>query len=182
MLGRLFLLFTLVPLAELYLLITIGNVMGLVPTIALVAATGFAGAWLAKREGRKALANYQESLAKGQLPEDGIVSGLLLLAGGVMLITPGVLTDVFGLAMMVPPIRRATAELVKKRAQKRIESGDIKVMSLGGGGVGMNMGGFGPGFGAGRGPGGHGDIVDTEIVEGEVVEPEVVGLSDLRRR
>lgn len=135
MLGRLFLLFTLVPLAEIYLLITLGGLMGPGPTIALVAVTGMVGAWLARREGRKAIASYQESMAKGKLPEDGIVSGLLILAGGVMLITPGVLTDAFGLAMMIPPVRRATAKLVKARMQKRltqgVERGTVHVIGFG---------------------------------------------------
>jgi len=170
-----------VPLAELYLLVTLGGLMGVWPTIALVAVTGLAGAWLARREGRKALANYQESLSKGEMPEDGIVSGLLLLAGGVMLITPGVMTDVFGIAMMVPPVRRKTAELVKRRLQKRIESGEVQMFQLGG------SVSFGGGFGPGS-PGGRGDVVDTEIVEvddadadAEVVETDAIERSGRRR-
>lgn len=160
MLGRLFLLFTLVPLAELYLLVTLGGLMGVGPTIALVAVTGMLGAALARREGRKALASYQEAMAKGQLPEEGIVSGLLILAGGVMLITPGVLTDIFGLSMMIPPVRRAAARLVKRRLQKRIASGDVQLhIASGGFGVGgFGSGGFGPGAGAGP-------IVDAELVD-----------------
>lgn len=155
-LGRLFLLFTLVPLLELYLLVTLGGIMGVGPTIALVAVTGFAGAALARREGRKALASYQEALAKGQLPEDGIVSGLLILAGGVMLITPGVMTDAFGLAMMIPPLRRGVAKLVKRRLQARIASGDVQVMHIGASGVGFDVGGRGRAEGA---------VVDVEVVD-----------------
>lgn len=168
MLGRLFLLFTLVPLVELYLLVTIGGWMGVGPTIALVALTGLVGAALARREGRKALSSYQESLAKGKLPEEGIVSGLLILAGGVMLITPGVLTDVFGLAMMVPPIRRATAKLVKKRTQARIESGDIRVMQLGQ----LEMSGFAAPSRRGHGPGAEAGVVDTEVIDAEIVRED----------
>jgi len=159
-LGRLFLLFTLVPLAEIYLLVQLGGLMGVWPTIGLVAVTGFLGAALARREGRRALASYQEAMAKGQLPEEGIVSGLLILAGGVMLITPGVLTDVFGLAMMVPPVRRAMAKLVKARLQKRISAGQIQVMHIGAGG----FGGFaGSGFGGAEPP--EGVVVDAEVVD-----------------
>ncbi len=172
MLGRLFLLFTLVPLAEIYLLVQLGGLMGVWPTIALVAVTGFVGAALARREGRRALASYQESLAKGQLPEEGIVSGLLILAGGVMLITPGVLTDVFGLAMMVPPIRRGAAKLVKARLQKRISAGQIQVMHIGSGGFGV------PGFDAGaERP--EGVVVDAEVVE---THAQNDGLNALRKR
>lgn len=156
MLGRLFLLFTLVPLVEIYLLVQLGGLLGAWPTIALVAITGLLGAALARREGRRALASYQEALAKGKLPEEGIVSGLLILVGGVMLITPGVLTDVVGLALMVPPVRRAVAKQVKARVQKRIDTGSIQVMHIGAGGFGFS------GFDAGQ-P--DGEVIDAEVVE-----------------
>jgi UPF0716 protein FxsA len=161
-LGRLFLLFTLVPLVELYLLISIGGSVGVAPTIALIALTGILGAWLAKREGRKTLASYQEAMTQGRLPEDGIVSGLLILVGGVLLIAPGVLTDVVGLALMIPPIRRGVAKLITRRVEARIRSGELQVMHIGSGP------GFGPGFGAPidgheRAP----NVVDVEVVDVE---------------
>jgi UPF0716 protein FxsA len=165
-LGRLFLLFTLVPLVELYLLITIGSSVGVAPTIAMIALTGILGAWLAKREGRKTLASYQQAVTQGKLPEDGIVSGLLVLVGGVLLIAPGVLTDVVGLALMIPPFRRAVAKLITRRVEARIRSGELQVMHIGSGP------GFGPGFGPefraptdgnGRAPG----VVDVEVIDVE---------------
>jgi UPF0716 protein FxsA len=158
-LGRLFLLFTLVPLVELYLLIAIGGSVGVAPTIALIATTGILGAWLAKREGRKALASYQEALTQGRLPEDGIVSGLLILVGGVLLIAPGVLTDVVGLSLMIPPIRRGVAKLVTRRVEARIQSGQIGVMHIGPG--------FGPGFGVNASEGSERTrgVVDVEVVD-----------------
>ena len=158
MLGRLFLLFTLVPLAEIYLLMQLGGLMGVWPTIALVALTGLVGAALARREGRRALASYQAALAKGQLPEEGIVSGLLILVGGVMLITPGVLTDITGLALMIPPVRRGVAKLVKSRLQQRISAGDIQVMHIGAGGFGV------PGFDSRAEPP-EGSVIDAEVVD-----------------
>jgi UPF0716 protein FxsA len=159
-LGRLFLLFTLVPLVELYLLVSIGGWMGVAPTIALVAVTGILGAWLAKREGRKALASYREALTQGRMPEDGIVSGLLILVGGVLLIAPGVLTDLTGLALMIPPIRRGVAKLVTQRVQARLQSGELQVMHIGSG--------FGSGFGAplDERPSAPG-VVDVEVVESD---------------
>jgi UPF0716 protein FxsA len=155
-------LFTLVPLVELYLLITIGGSVGVAPTIAMIALTGILGAWLAKREGRKTLASYQQAVTQGKLPEDGIVSGLLVLVGGVLLIAPGVLTDVVGLALMIPPFRRAVAKLITRRVEARIRSGELQVMHIGSGP------GFGPGFGAptegnGRAPG----VVDVEVIDVE---------------
>lgn len=167
MLGRLFLLFTLVPLIELYLLIAIGGQVGVLPTIGMIAVTGMLGAYLAKREGRRALASYRESLAKGRLPEDGIVSGLLILVGGVLLIAPGVLTDLVGLALMIPPIRRGVAKLIVARAEKRIASGELHVMHLGPGAAqfgGVPFGGQGPGVEPrSRAPG----VVDVEVVDGD---------------
>ena len=109
MLGRQFLLFTLVPLVELWLLVQIGEVVGLPATLAAVVMTGALGASLAKREGLRTLHAWQESLARGQLPEEGLASGLLILVGGIFLVTPGVLTDVIGLSMLLPPLRRAAA-------------------------------------------------------------------------
>jgi UPF0716 protein FxsA len=157
-LGRLFLLFTLVPLAEIYLLVQLGALMGVWPTIALVCVTGFLGAALARREGRRALARYQEALAKAQLPEEGIVSGLLILVGGVLLIAPGVLTDLTGLALMIPPVRRGVAKRINARLQKRIGDGSIQVMHIGSGGFDLS------GFGSASG-GQDGVIVDAEVVE-----------------
>jgi UPF0716 protein FxsA len=155
-LGRLFLLFTLVPLVEIYLLVQLGALMGVWPTIALVCVTGFLGASLARREGRRALARYQETLAKGQLPEEGIVSGLLILVGGVLLIAPGVLTDLTGLMLMIPPVRRAVAKRINARLQQRINAGSIQVMHIGPGGFG---------FGVEGSAGERGEVVDVEVVD-----------------
>jgi UPF0716 protein FxsA len=166
-LGRLLLLFTLVPLVELYLLIGLGGQIGLVPTLGMIAVTGLLGAWLAKREGRKALASYRDALEKGRLPEDGIVSGLLILVGGVLLIAPGVLTDVVGLLLMIPPIRRGVAKLITARAAARIASGDVQVIHLEpesmrfGPGLGGNLGNWGGNLSGNLGSG----VVDVEVVD-----------------
>lgn len=162
MLGRLLLLLIALPIVEIYLLVQLGGLMGVWPTIALVCATGFLGASLARREGRRALARYQEAIAKGQLPEEGIVSGLLILLGGVLLMIPGALTDVAGAALLIPPVRRAVAQRVKDRLQKRISDGSIQVMNIGAGGFGFS--GFEP-------PGGQsGAVIDAEVIDVEVGE------------
>jgi UPF0716 protein FxsA len=171
-LGRLFLLFTLVPLAELYLLVTIGGLVGLAPTIALIVVTGMFGAWLAKREGRKALAGYQDAMTQGRPPEDGILSGLLILVGGVLLITPGILTDVAGFALMIPPIRHAIAKRVARRVERRINSGELSAMYLVTGPASSSVGSDavvgGAGFGMPGDVGGCGaSIVDVEVVDGD---------------
>jgi len=121
-LGRLFLLFTLVPVIELYLLISLGSVIGTLPTVGLVLATGFAGAWLARREGARVLREWQGAVNRGELPREGLTSSLLVLVGGVLLITPGVLTDVAGFLLLIPPTRRAIAAAITRRVQQSLDA------------------------------------------------------------
>ena len=121
MLGKLFLLFTLVPVVELYLLIQLGGVLGAGATVGIVLTTGLLGATLAKREGGRVFGEWQASLARGELPKEGLVSSLLVLVGGIFLITPGVLTDLFGIAMLIPPSRRFVAGVLQRYVEKRFE-------------------------------------------------------------
>ena len=127
--ARLFLLFTVVPVVELYLLIAIGRALGPGPTIALVLLTGALGAWFARLEGMRVLRRWQEALAQQQLPKDGVVDGLLIFVGGVLLITPGVLTDVVGLSMVFPVTRRPIGRLLRRWFQRQMESGHVRVVT-----------------------------------------------------
>lgn len=120
MLGRLFLLFTLVPAAELWLLISIGSVIGAPWTLALVLASGALGAWLAKREGLKVLRGWQGAVAHGEMPEEGVTASLLVLVGGVLLVTPGVLTDLVGLSLLIPATRQRVARWITGQLQHRL--------------------------------------------------------------
>jgi UPF0716 protein FxsA len=120
-LAKLAVLFTVVPLVELYLLMTLGGVLGPGPTIAIVAITGIAGASLARREGTRVWREWQKAVAQGQMPKEGLTSSLLVLIGGVLLVTPGVLTDVTGLALLIPPTRRAIAGWLRNYVQRRFE-------------------------------------------------------------
>jgi len=106
---RLFLLFTLVPVLELALLIEIGTLIGPLWTIAIVVTTGFAGAWLARREGFAVLRQLQKELERGIPPGAKLVEGALVLAGALFLVTPGVITDLTGLLLILPPSRRFLA-------------------------------------------------------------------------
>lgn len=125
--GRLFLLFTVIPLVELYLLIAIGRVLGPVTTIALVLITGALGAWFARLEGARVIRRWQEALARQQLPKDGVIDGFLIFIGGVLLITPGVLTDVAGLSMVMPPTRRLIAGVVRRWFEHQVATGRVQV-------------------------------------------------------
>ena len=115
------LLFTVVPLVEVYLLVTIGGLLGPWPTVGLVLVTGAVGAFLARHEGSRVLREWREAVAQGELPEEGVVSSVLVLVGGVLLVTPGVITDVVGLSLLIPPSRRAIAKVVKRRLEARME-------------------------------------------------------------
>ena len=123
MLLRLFLLFTLVPLVELMLLIRIGGLIGLGPTLLLVVATGAVGAWLARQEGLRSWMAVQGELVAGRLPGEELVHGLLVLVAGIVLVTPGVLTDALGLALLVRPVRRALIGRIRDRFTKSLEAG-----------------------------------------------------------
>lgn len=118
--ARLFLLMTIVPVVELYLLIQIGNRVGPIPTVAMVVLTGMLGAALARREGLKVFQQWQQSLRMGVPPADGVVNGALVLLGGVLLVTPGVLTDILGLLLLIPASRRVFARWTRRAIDRRI--------------------------------------------------------------
>jgi UPF0716 protein FxsA len=121
MFFRLLLLFTIVPLVELYLLISIGGVIGVVPTIAIVIGTGVLGAWLARWQGLAVLRRIQDEMAAGRLPTDSLIDGLLVLVAAGMLLTPGLLTDAAGFLLLVPGsramVRRAVAAAMARKAR-----------------------------------------------------------------
>ena len=124
---RLFLLFTLVPLVELYALIRLGSLIGAGPTILLVLATGAAGAWLARREGFRSWKAVQSELGAGRLPAEELLHALVVVIAGVLLVTPGVFTDAFGLLMLIRPVRAAMIRKVRSRIGRSLESGGVHV-------------------------------------------------------
>jgi UPF0716 protein FxsA len=122
---RLFLLFTLVPLVELYALIRLGSLIGAGPTILLVLGTGAAGAWLARREGFRSWSAVQSELAAGRLPAKELLHALVIVIAGVLLVTPGVFTDAFGLLLLIRPVRAAMIRRARSRIERGIQSGDM---------------------------------------------------------
>lgn len=126
------------------------------PTIALVLLTGALGAWFARLEGARVIRRWQEAMARQQLPKDGVIDGFLIFIGGVMLITPGILTDIAGLSMVVPPTRRVIAGVVRRWFEQQIATGRVQV--------------YAPGYNGG--PERQQGVIE---VEGEVVDVEEVG-------
>ncbi len=111
----LFLLFTLVPAFETWLLIEVGSRLGAVQTTLTLVLAGLLGAWLGKRAGGTVLRELFEGLRRGEAPADKIVEGVLALVGGVLLVTPGYLSDAVGLMLLWQPTRRWLAPRVKAR-------------------------------------------------------------------
>ena len=125
MLGRLILLFTLVPLVELFLLIKIGTIIGALPTVLIVVGTGVLGAYLARQQGFMVWSRIQREMELGMFPAEDMLDGLLIFGAGVVLLTPGVITDVIGILILIPFTRFYIREWIKRRLQIMMDRGNI---------------------------------------------------------
>ncbi|UCD86449.1 MAG: FxsA family protein [Desulfobacterales bacterium] len=105
MLLKLFLAFTLIPVFEIYLLIKIGHYLGAFNTIVVVIVTGFLGAYLARLQGIKTMMRVRDSLNRGDLPAEDMLDALLIFMAGIVLLTPGFITDIVGIGILVPRTR-----------------------------------------------------------------------------
>ncbi len=126
MLLRLALLFILTPLVELAILVYLGTIIGALYTILMVVETGILGAFLARNQGLAALSRIRGSIERGIIPSDEIFDGALILVGGLLLLAPGVITDVIGFALLVPQIRRIIGRWLRSLIRRRIQRGEIR--------------------------------------------------------
>ncbi|MHC4267758.1 MAG: FxsA family protein [Planctomycetota bacterium] len=126
MLFRLILLFTVIPLIELYLLIQVGRYLGTLPTITIVLITGIIGGLLARSQGLSVQRKIRVDLQNGIIPTDSLFDGLFILIAGALLITPGMITDVFGFALMVPGFRSWFKRWLKGILKSKIKSGQFQ--------------------------------------------------------
>lgn len=117
---KLLLLFTVVPLVELLILVQLGELVGLLPTIALVIFTGALGAWLARMEGLRTLAAVQRDMSEGRMPTERLIDGLLILIAAAVLLTPGLLTDTCGFFLLIPAGRRLVRRKVAAAISRRV--------------------------------------------------------------
>ncbi len=101
----LFLLFLIVPIAEIYVLIEVGGIIGALPTVFLVVLTAVIGAALMRTQGLSTMAKVQGAVAQGELPAVALLEGALILVAGVLLLTPGFVTDTIGFLFLIPPLR-----------------------------------------------------------------------------
>ncbi len=159
MLGWIVLLFVVMPFVELYLLFVIGQNIGWWPTLVIVFGTGALGGVLARWQGASAWRDVVGALRAGRVPGVELAAGALFLVGAALLLTPGVVTDVFGFLMMVPVARRGLARFVIDRAKRSDR-------------VHVSVGGLGPFGRAGdRASGGH-DVETTGYAKEEGDELE----------
>ncbi|ATZ61175.2 MAG: membrane protein FxsA [Methanosarcinales archaeon Met12] len=127
MLPTLILIFILTPIIELFLLIELGKLIGTWNIIIIVVVTGVLGAMLAKSQGLSVLRDMQMDLMRGILPTDRLFDGALVLIGGVLLITPGVLTDLLGFALLIPLTRKWIKKILKGWLKRKIRYGEVQM-------------------------------------------------------
>ncbi|MEZ4374041.1 MAG: FxsA family protein [Polyangiaceae bacterium] len=159
-----------VPLVELFLLLQIDRVVGFWPTIGLTIVTGFLGGSLAKREGLKVWRSWRQAMSELRPPEQGVVDGVLVLLGGALLITPGVLTDMTGFFLLIPFTRRIIARRVRAAIDRRLEAGELRVVNFASGFDGADFDGYPQGSGVG--------VVETEGVGRDEQPEQLPGRAD----
>ena len=125
MFARLFVLFLIVPVIEIYLLIKVGSFIGAVPTVAALLLISLAGAWLVRHQGFHILARIQAELGQGRLPAAELLDGALVLVGGVLLLTPGFFTDFLALFFLIPASRAVIKQALGIWLQRKLSRGQF---------------------------------------------------------
>ena len=114
--------FILLPLAELYVLYRVGDAIGILPTLGLLLVDSVVGTILARSQGRAVWRRFNEAIAAGRAPAREVLDGALVILGGAFLLTPGFLTDLIGVSLLLPPTRALYRRLVLRRVERRIVS------------------------------------------------------------
>jgi len=124
---RLILIFIVVPLIEILLLIEIGNRIGALNTILIIVLTAILGASMMRQQGFTIMRNIQRDLSQGRMPTGELINGALVLVGGIVLLTPGFLTDAVGFILLIPATRGFIRKKIQRLIRRKIESGDIHI-------------------------------------------------------
>lgn len=114
-----------IPFAEIYLLLQVGGLIGVFPTVLLVVFTAILGAWLLKQQGFATWQRFQSNLAQGSIPAYEMIEGPIILVGGALLLTPGFFTDMLGFACLIPALRRRIAQYIIENHLLTAASGSI---------------------------------------------------------
>ncbi|WP_067464953.1 FxsA family protein [Actinomadura macra] len=172
--------FLLLPVVEIYVIIQVGQEIGAWPTVALLVAESLLGGWIVRREGRRAWRVLQETFGRGAIPDRELADAALVLVGGVLLLTPGFVTDVLGFAFVLPftrpLVRRALARYAARRVRRAEARAGMFPPGLGGLG-GLSGDPFGPSDVSGLGRDGGG-APRGPVVRGEVIDDEPEGTGD----
>jgi len=126
-LARILALFIAVPFIELILLIEIGKRIGTANTLLLIVLTGIVGGLMARSQGLTILGRIRDDLARGEVPAVGLVDGLLVLVGGALLLTPGLITDAVGFSFLLPPVRQVIKAWARKKLEAMVERGSVVI-------------------------------------------------------
>jgi UPF0716 protein FxsA len=110
-----------VPFAEIYVLLQVGHAIGVANTLALLILVSVVGAWLAKREGLGVIRRMQRSIEAGRVPGAELVDGFLILLAAALMLTPGFLTDIVAIFLLLPPVRAVVRRELRRRVARRIE-------------------------------------------------------------
>ncbi len=162
MAGYLFLAFIVVPVVEIFLITQVASQIAWLPTIALVIFVSLVGAWLVKREGVSVINRVRDGFRSGRLPTNELADGAMIFFASALMLTPGFLTDAFGLALLIPPIRALLRPPVISFFSRRLE---VRAANFGGG---FGSSGGTSGFGTRGGPGFGRDIYDASSSRGPV--------------
>ena len=122
-LWALALVFLLVPVAELYVIYKVGDAIGVLPTFLLLALDSVLGSLLLRAQGRAVWRRFNEAMAAGRIPHREVIDGVLVIFGGAFLLTPGFLTDVAGLLLLIPPTRSVVRRIAVRRLGRRVAAG-----------------------------------------------------------
>ncbi len=131
MCGLLALLFIVVPAVEIFVILQVGGWIGLWPTLALIIVTALAGAWLTQHQGFAAVRQLQESMLTGSRIGTSLIHAALVLAAGVVMLTPGFVTDAIGLFLLIPQGRELVARRLRKSLENRVARGDVMIFPMG---------------------------------------------------
>jgi UPF0716 family protein affecting phage T7 exclusion len=154
--------FLLVPVVEIYVILQVGHLIGGWPTVALLLAESLLGAWIVRREGRRAWRALTGTFQAGRVPERELADAALVLVGGVLLLTPGFVTDVFGFLFVLPFTRPVVRRLLSMYVSRRVRAAQARATAA-----------FPAGFGGGTDSGPR--HTEPGVVRGEVIEEDREG-------
>lgn len=122
------LLLIIVPATEIGIFILSGKTIGVMPTMMLIVFTGVVGAYLAKKQGLETIQKVQNQLRHGEVPGEALIDGVCILIGGLLLLTPGFITDIVGFLLLVPQTRTVFKKMLEKIFRRWIHKGNVKII------------------------------------------------------